>query len=421
MGKFSGSKNKSGNLISSNHICCFFLHAHIYLIIAVIILVIGYNLLSNLGVINPSIKVIRFIKDNTFISYVLSSVFQIVQLGFTFISYLANKLNKSDKVFQKLVKRIFGKEVYYGTFFVIILFSVIAIFNTVFVYYLNNCICDLDITNDLAKAKLYFSYVISIVIVSIFLLIEIILFLSIIYNNDIDYYDRFIKYARPKFGKRIQCINNDEIKSIIEITSSCESQEELVRMINLIFKIMLEYNYSNITEIYDSMTAKTINVLQTFATSSGKNNKNDIAQNIFTQFVSVEASIDNKQKYKMYFFLISNLMKNNFDIYNCFDSLEKNVKNEVANLLVYIYLYLNGISEINDALTITIFKMIRNQIFTIKYCNVVFQAIREIFSYYEEFMKMDRDYIDHVFNLSDEYSFLYFVWQKIFCRSLEGE
>lgn len=101
--------------------------------------------------------------------------------------------------------------------------------------------------------------------------------------------------------------------------------------------------------------------------------------------------------------------------------MDDNTKNEVTNILVYTYIYLNAIDEIDDEMTKTLYTMIRNQIFSLEYSNDIFKSISEIFLYFDELGEMDDVCLDFVLKFDDEYSFLYFVWENIFCRNLEGE
>ena len=84
-------KNKSSKLIYTNHVCCFFLPAHIWLLCICVFLVVVYNILYSFDVLVPSIDIINFIKDNVFISYILPSLLQVGQLASTIITFLVNK------------------------------------------------------------------------------------------------------------------------------------------------------------------------------------------------------------------------------------------------------------------------------------------------------------------------------------------
>lgn len=414
-------KNKSSKLIYSNHICCFFLPAHIWMILASVLLVVIYNLLYRFNILVPNKSMISLIKDNVFISYILPSLFQFGQLSSTIITFFVNKQKKSDIVFKKMIKEIFGKNVYNGTVFMVLLLSAISIFNFIEILYYNNSICNTDVSKNLDKAQDSFSYIVSFIIISVFLFAAIILFFSIIFNTDIDYYERFKKYARHKFGKRIQTIDTKEIKRIVKITESCESQVELIQILELIYRIMLEYNYNNIGSIYDSMLAQTVTVIKTFPSSNEKNNGEDIARKLFSKLVNLDASVYSKQKFKMQFFLIIYFLKNKYQVFDWCNDLDDNTKNEVTNILVYTYIYLNAIDEIDDEMTKTLYTMIRNQIFSLEYSNDIFKSISEIFLYFDELGEMDDVCLDFVLKFDDEYSFLYFVWENIFCRNLEGE
>ncbi len=414
-------KNKSSKLIYTNHVCCFFLPAHIWLLCICVFLVVVYNILYSFDVLVPSIDIINFIKDNVFISYILPSLLQVGQLASTIITFLVNKQKKSDIVFKKMIKEILGKNIYNGTIFMVLFLSAISIFNFIEILYYNNSICNTDVSKNLDKAQDSFSYIVSFIIISVFLFAAIILFFSIIFNTDIDYYDRFKKYARHKFGKKIQNIDTEEIKRIVKITDSCESQADLIQILELIYRIMLEYNYSNIGSIYNSMLSETVTVIKTFSGSNEKNNGEDIARKLFSKLVNLDASAYSKQKFKMQFFLITYFLKNKYPVFDWCNNLNDNTKNEVTNILVYTYIYLNAIDEIDDELTKTLYIMIRNQIFSLKYNNDIFRSISEIFLYFDELGDMDDVCLDFVLKFDDEYSFLYFVWENIFCRNLEGE
>ena len=415
-------KNKGSKLIYTNHICCFFLPSHIWTILIGFLVAVAYNLLYHFNILVPSKDIITFIKENIYISCMLPSLFQLSQIVIPVVTFLDNKQKKSDIVFKKLIKEIFGKNTYNGTIIMVLFLFVISIFNFIGILYYSNSIRHINIDKNLDEAQNCFSNIVNLFIIWLFLFVEIIIFFFVFFNNkDVDYYNRFKKYARHKFGKRIQYISVEEIKRIVKIADYCELQDDLINILELIYRIMLEYNYSNIASIYNSMLSETITIIKTFSGANEKNTSEDIARKLFSKLVNVDSSIYNKQKIKMYFFLITYFFKNKYPVFDWCNDLENNVNNEITNILIYTYIYLNAKNEIDDELTKSLYNMVRNQIFSLKYSSDIFKSVSEMFLYFDELGEIDGMYLDFVLKFDNEYSFLYFVWEDIFCRNLEGE